>query len=146
MVKGSRSTTPPCGCRTPGIGAPRYPASSDRDPGCGPGAKARQGRLSGLPDRALVEGDRIDVWPKIPDGSTAAPNPSLPALIKAELARFACRQLFAQVAVRLVVQAVAYGSMAFLLYRLHRTVEQVVAGLQNAPQEMLDSLRPGLGF
>ena len=53
---------------------------------------------------------------EIPDGSTAAPNPSLPALIEAELARFAPRQLFAQVAVQLAVQAVAYGSMAFLLY------------------------------
>lgn len=83
---------------------------------------------------------------EISDGSTAAPNPSVEALIKAELARFARRQLFTQIAVQLVVQAVAYGSMAFLLYRIHRTVQQVAAGLQNAPQEMLDSLRPGLGF
>ena len=83
---------------------------------------------------------------EISDGSTVAPNPSVEALIKAELARFARRQLFVQVAVQLVVQVAAYGSMAFFLYRIHRTVQQVAAGLQNAPQEMLNSLRPGLGF
>ena len=54
---------------------------------------------------------------EISDGSTVAPNPSVEALIKAELARFARRQLFVQVAVQLVVQVAAYGSMAFFLYR-----------------------------
>ena len=78
---------------------------------------------------------------EISDGSTVAPNPSVEALIKAELARFARRQLFVQVAVQLVVQVAAYGSMAFFLYRIHRTVQQVAAGLQNTPQEMLNSLR-----
>ena len=46
----------------------------------------------------------------------------------------------------MVVQTAAYGSMAFFLYQIHQTVQQVAVGLQNAPQEMLDSLRPGLGF
>ena len=68
---------------------------------------------------------------EISDGSTVAPNPSVEALIKAELARFARRQLFVQVAVQLVVQAAAYGSMAFFLYRIHRTVQQ---GCRRAPE------------
>ena len=83
---------------------------------------------------------------EISDGDTTAPNSSVEALIKTELERFARRQLFTQVAVQLVVQTVAYGSMAFFLYQIYRTVQQVAVGLQNAPQEMLDSLRPGLGF
>ena len=46
---------------------------------------------------------------------------------------------FTQVAVQLIVQRAACGNMAFLLYWIHRTVQQVAVGLQNAPQEMLDS-------
>ena len=43
---------------SPGIGAPRYPASSDRDRSR---PKRWRGRLSGLPDCVLVERDRIEM-------------------------------------------------------------------------------------
>ena len=68
---------------------------------------------------------------------------SIEELIKTELARFARRQAVTQIVVQAIIQAIAYGSMAFFLYRIHRTVQQAVDRLQNVPQGALESLQRG---